>query len=373
MVEKLIKYGALALAALALYFVVTRLTGNPKGLLPLPYALSPASEGIQLDAPVLIVGDRMGARFGLFKENLALNLSVGLSKPIQIQSIAREGFGLHRTLRQLQSLVKWPKVLLYQGGSEEFREIKFRTDQIPVIRHNFDLYTNDRAMTAMMVWPFLSRLIYTPVQRIKLGDQVGEASKKIPSDYEYQQRLELTYRIYELELLELVKAARENKSLLILITAPVNLDVAPRRTCSNAGSALIDREVKQIREKIRNQDYKGAYAQSKVLNDGTLANAEVLYLHGQVAYRSGFVAEAVDSLKKASAYDCEGWRANEVINSIIRKVAQEQRVTLFDFAAMMDRDWNVNVTFFDEFYPQNLYYEKAMKYLAVVLKRILKL
>lgn len=373
MVKKLIKWGALLALLGGGFWLWRQLSSNPPGLVPLPYSIPASKQGLLLEAPVLIVGDRVGARFGLFKENLALGISVGLSKPIKIQSIAKEGHGLHRTLHQLKSLEKWPRVLIYHGGSEEFFESKFITNQIKKVRANFDLYNNDKALTAMMLWPFLSRLIYQPINRVNLPEEPSPKMKTAYSDMEYQERLELTYRLFEIELNELVTMARKNSALLILTTTPINIDVSPQRTCTNAESAAIKKEVKLIRELIKNQDYKGAYAKSQELSSSTIANAQVLYLHGQVAYRNGHRKEAIDSLKKAAAYDCIGWRSNEVTNNIIRKVAQEQRVTLFDFANMVEQDWNKNVTFFDEVYPQDIYYERAMKYLGTVLRKILKI
>lgn len=372
MVKKLIKGLGLTLVLGGGFWLWQRLSGNPKGLVPLPYSLPALAQTLELDAPLLIVGDRVGARLGLFKENLALGLSEGLSKPIKIQSLAKEGHGLHRTLQLLSGLKKWPRVLIYHGGSEEFSESKFLTTQIPKVQRNFNRYSNDQVLTLMMLWPFMARLVYEPVQRVRLPE-VPVLNKTPYSDIEYQQRMELTYRLYEIELNRLVQLARENNTLLILVTTPVNIDVAPRKSCSNAGSALITKELKAIRELIRQQDYKTAYNRSKSLRDSTVASAEVLYLHGQIAYRNGLGKEAVENLTQAAAFDCQGWRANEVTNSITRKVAQEQRVTLFDFAQMVEKDWNKNVTFFDEIYPQNLYYERAMQYLALVLKRVLKL
>ena len=373
MVKKLTKGLALLVVLGGGYWLYLRLSGNPNGLVPLPYSFPPAAEVLALDAPVLIAGDRVGARFGLFKENLALGLSTGLSKPIKIQSIAKEGEGLHRTINKLKSLQKWPQVLIYHGGSEEFSETKFLTNQVRYIQRNFERYNNDRLLTAMMVWPFLSRLIYTPIRRVRMEETASPPPKTPLDDIEYQQRIEITYRLYEIELRQLVELSRQHKALLILTTTPVNIDIAPRKTCSNSTSVTIAKEVKAIRELIRQQDYKSAYTRSTTLKDGAIANAEVLYLHGQVSYRNGLKKEALEALKLAAAYDCLGWRANQVTNSIIRTVAQELRVTLFDFDAMVEQDWNTNVTFFDEIFAQDLYYERATQYLAAVLKRILKL
>jgi hypothetical protein len=373
MVIKLLAAVLLGASILGGTWVWRRWEANPEGVIPLPYKLPALRERLVVDAPLLIVGDRMGARLALFKEEFSEALSKGLSKPLKIHSLARPFEGLHRTLRQLEAMPKWPRVVLYQGGSEEMHESKFFTREIPRIQRNFSDYADDRRQTAMMVWPPLSRLLYRPLVRVVLPAEPPEKSVVPKSDAEYQARLAIAFRLYEMELLRLVELARSRKSLLILTTVPVNIDVPPRRTCANAGSPAIAGEVAAVRELIRAQDYKAAYTRSQKLNAATLANAEVLYLHGQVARRSGQNAEALDNLRRAAAFDCVAWRATDVSNGVIRKVAREEGVMLFDFDRMVTADWGRNTTFYDTIYPQNLYYQRAVGHLATVLRRVLQL
>lgn len=371
MSKKLIKVLPVALLVVALMWLWPRLTGSAPGTIPLPYIMPKPKVTLVLEAPILIAGDRMAARFALFKEFLSEALSVGLSKPLKIQSIATPGEGLHRTLWHLSTLDKWPQVLIYQGASEELAESKFQTNQIPAIRGNFNLSKSDTVLTLLMLWPSLSRFIYEPINRVRLGDT---PAPPLPlKDLEVQARSELTYLLYEVELRQLVGLAQEHQTLLILMTSPVNIDVPPRKTCENATAASIDQEVRAIRKLIVSQDYKSAYERSKALAQNTLANAEVLYLHGQIAYRNNLRAEALQYLKRAAAFDCQGWRSNEAFNNIIRRVAREQNVTLFDFDRMMDDNWNKNVTFFDEIYAQDIYYNQSAQALALMLRRVLKL
>ena len=63
----------------------------------------------------------------------------------------------------------------------------------------------------------------------------------------------------------------------------------------------------------------------------------------------------------------------ETHNSIIRQVAQDHQVLLFDFARLVENEYTENTTFFDEIHPQNLYYEKGMQQLGLLIKSILKL
>jgi hypothetical protein len=373
MLKKLLIYLPLLALALGGFWLWQRWNSNPAGVIPMPYTLPLASEKIDVDAPMLIVGDRMAKRFGLFKESFSLEISQGLSKPLKIGVLAQEGQGLHRTLRDLESLEKWPRVLLYTGGSEEMREEKFLTREIATTRYNFARYDDDTYRTLLMLWPDMARLIYRPIVRQVLPDQFIPGPPKAIDESEFQARLELSLKLYEIELQQLVQEAREHKSLLILMTVPVNLDVSPNKTCGFAQSPEITREINTIRELIKKQDYKTSYQRSRDLAQATLANAEVFFLAGQIASRLGKNDEAVQWLQQAVAYDCSMWRSSEITNNIIRKVARDQGVTLFDFAAMVQADWKQNTTFFDEIYPQDLYYEKASKALALVLRRILKL
>ncbi len=113
--------------------------------------------------------------------------------------------------------------------------------------------------------------------------------------------------------------------------------------------------------------------ESSKLMDKFPGNADLLYLHGEVAKRLGKAGEALPSLLKASAFECLPWRSTEVHNSIIRKVARENQVMLFDFAQMMAKNFTQEETFLDELYPQDRFYEMAMKQLGLAIKGILKL
>ena len=66
------------------YFVFDRYKQNPEQVFPYPYAFKTQGQAIQLDSPILVVGDRMGAYFAKFSSELAAAISVNLSKPIKI-------------------------------------------------------------------------------------------------------------------------------------------------------------------------------------------------------------------------------------------------------------------------------------------------
>lgn len=352
------------------YFVFDRYQRNPETLVPYPYTFTMDAPAIQLDAPILMVGDRMGAYMAKFQVQLAETISSNLEKPIKIQSLAKEGQGLHRTLHELKALKQWPQILIYQGGSEEFQETKFELSEIGKIRENFNRYGDDRIETFLILYPWLSRIVYEPVKRVPLSEKVELTT---PSQEEYVKRLETELLLFEQQLLEMVNLSKDRNTLLILTTTPINLDVPPKAVCDFASTTDIDAEILSVKELLEKNDLKGAYGASSKLLRTYMGNAELYYLHGQIAKRLGNIEEARNSRLTASAYDCEPWRVTEVHNSIIRKIARERQVLLFDFAKLLEKDWTEGPTFFDEIYPQNLYYEKGMTQLGLVIKNILKL
>lgn len=351
-------------------FVYDRFAQNPEQIVPLPYLFLTDAPATKLDAPILLTGDRMGAYFAKFHTVLADTISANLDKPIKIQSIAQNGIGLHRTLHTLKSLTQWPQILIYQGGSEEFSESKFDLDEIPKIRKNFELYSDDRLETFIILYPWLSRIFYHPTKRVPLNET---PVLNIVEEKEYLRHLETELLLYEQHLIQLVKMSQDRNTLLILTTTPINLDEAPHKVCEMTTTAEIEGEILALRELLKSNNPKGAFTKSSKLIQQYVGNAELFYIHGQISKRLNKIDEAIDALSKASAYDCSPWRATEVHNSIIRKIAKEHQVLLFDFARLLESDYTKNTTFFDEIHPQNLYYDKGMEQLGLVIKNILKL
>ncbi len=351
------------------YFIWGRVSKNPEQIVPFPYTFSAQAGALKPEAPILIVGDRMGAYFSKFIPGLAETISQNLEKPIRIQSIARKGEGLHRTLHTLRSLTQWPQILIYHGASEEFLERKFELSEMLRIRKNFARYRDDRLETLLILYPWFSRIAYEPVKRVVLSPD------PLPADFEegeYLRRLETELLLFEQHLLQLIALSKDRNSLLILTTTPINLDEPPKKVCEFTATSEIDAEILSLRELLKRNNPKEAYAKSSKLIGLYPGNAELLYLHGQVAKRLGKLDEAVDTLLSASAYDCSSWRTTAVHNTIIRRVARAQQVLLFDFAKLTENDLT-ETTFFDELYPQNIYYDRGLEQLGLVIKQILKL
>lgn len=353
------------------FFVFQRYQQNPEQILPYPYTFKEVAPAIKLDAPILIAGDRMGFYFGKFHTQLAETISVNLAKPIKVQTMAKSGHALHRTLHELKSLTQWPQILIYQGGSEEFSETKFVQSEIPKISKNFKVYSDDRVETFLILYPWLSRIVYDPVKRVTLDAQ-PQVEDDITEEV-YLKRIETELLLYRQELIQLVAQSKDRNTLLILTTTPINLDQPPHKVCEFTTTTDIEAEILGLRDLLKAKDPKSAYTKSSKLIQQYTGNAELLFIHGQISKRLGYLDEAKNSLLEASAYDCEPWRVTEVQNSIIRDVAKEHQILLFDFARLVEKDFAVNTTFFDEIHPQNLYYDKGMEQLGLVIKSILKL
>ncbi len=353
------------------FLVFQQYRKNPEQLVPYPYDFQTKATALTLEAPILVTGDQMGVYLAKFQTELAETISSNLSAPIKIQSLAKAGNGLHRTLHELKAVVNWPKILIYQGASEEFKENRFELSEETKIRTNFERYKDDRLETLIILYPWLSRIIFEPIKRVHLAES-PQLIEEI-SENEYLKRLEMELLLYEQQLIQLINLAKENKTLLILTTTPINLEIAPKKVCDFTRNVHIDKAVLELRELLENNDPKTAYGKSSKLIKQVAGNAQVFYLHGQIAKRLGLMEEARKSLLEASAYDCEPWRASEVYNSIIRRVAKANQVLLFDFAQLVEKDWNSSTAFFDDLHPQNLYYERGMQQLGLVIKDILKL
>lgn len=353
------------------YLVYDRYRKNPEQIFPYPYEFKTQSPAIKLDAPILITGDRMGAYFAKFYPELASAISVNLAKPIKIQSLAKNGHALHRTLHELRGLVQWPQILIFQGASEEFSELKFNPADAKTIKKNFTLYQDDRVETALLLHPWLSRIVYWPHSRIVMEETPNPLVEI--TEQNYLERLETELLLFEQQLIQLVNLSKDRNTLLILSTTPLNLDIEPKRICEFTSTIDLEKDMDELKNMMEANNPKAAYALSSKLTKQYSGNARLFFMHGQIAKRLGYLDEAKNALLQATAFDCDPWRATAVYNSIIRKVAKNNQVILFDFAKLLDNEYNQNVTFFDEFYPQNLYYDQGMKQLGLVIKQILKL
>ncbi len=355
-------------------FTYERITKNPVSLIPFPYKFAPSLD-TQIDSesiPILIIGDRMGFKLASVKNYLEEKISINLTKKVKILSLAQKGEALHRTVQKIKRLNKLPLITIYLGASEEFYEKKFLSRDLETIENNLKLFSDDRVKTLLIIFPYLSKLIYEPVT-YRVFDQ-----KVVKDDTDYTDTIILKrkiigFKIFEEELRELFSYLKDRGSYVFALTTPLNYDTPPRKSCDGSLDEFTSKRIDEAVELIKIKDFKKAYSITKDLILIANNNAKIFYIHGQVAESLGHQRESQRSLEMGISLDCEQWRGTPVHNVIIKKVARENEVVLFDFDRFLVKEKEVNTVFSDNIYPQNLYIEKVAKILSDKIKSLLKL
>ncbi|MBC76768.1 MAG: hypothetical protein CME64_12205 [Halobacteriovoraceae bacterium] len=354
-------------------FLYERHQNNVSSTTPYPYIFqNDLYEDLDVDAPILIIGDRLGERLGSFSKLMAKRMSQNLSKPIKIQSIAQKGEGLHRTLKKLKSLKKLPLIIVYLGSSEEHYEKRFLTKEIPTIKKNLSLYSDDRVQSLLMIWPELSKYIYHPVDYVRFTRELVEDETEY-NQLDVQKRNEITFKLFESEIEELITYAKDRNSYFLAISSPINLDIAPKSSCPGSFDESFRPKLNKVIELVKKKDFKLAYNISKDLALINNSNANSQFIHGKIAKKLGKNQEARQYLELAAAFDCKNWRSNPVYNSILKKAADKHDAAYFDLHGLLQDNANNGVVFMDDIYPQNLYLEKTANTIADRIKKLLKL
>ncbi|MEX0797814.1 MAG: hypothetical protein WEB87_01730 [Bacteriovoracaceae bacterium] len=360
----------LILASLFLWYKYKK---NVQSVVPYPYVFqNNAYSELNVEAPILIVGDRMGDRLGSFAKIMADKVSENLSKPVKIDSIAVKGEGLHRTLEKIKSLKRLPLIIVYMGGSEESAESKFQTQDIDTIKKNLEIYEDEKIQTLLMIFPQLSRFVYHTVKYKALGSSIIPDNNTY-SDIAVQKRNEISFKLFEREINEFFTYAKDRNSYVIAVSTPLNLDAKPRSSCPGSFSGELSPKLDQVIGLVKERDFKQAYNISKELALMANNNARALYIHGKIAKNLGKIKEAQKYLELAIAFDCSNWRGSPVYNQILKSAASKHDVAFFDFNKMLKDHWTQNLVFFDDVYPQNLYMEKMAQVIAARIKKLLKL
>lgn len=353
------------------YLVYNRYKRNITQFFPYPYTFKTQTD-LNSIAPIAIIGDRLGVRLSTFSDIMAREISTNLVKKIEITSFAQKNYGLHRTLDQLKRMKKFPKIVVYLGGSEEYFESRFDQKDIKKIQDNVKLFQDARVQTALVLAPKISRLLYHPVNFKNFEAQVVHDETKYEDD-ELMKRNELLFTIFKKEIDDLIDLVQENNSILIMLTTPISPEVSPKKACAGTLSSELSPLLNETNDLIKESDYKQAYEKSRELSLIANSNANVHYTHALVSKNVGKDQEAISSLELASAFDCEMWRGNPVFNSILRETASRRQIILYDFQRMLLADWQKNTLFLDDIYPQNLYFEKASISVARKIKTLLRL
>jgi hypothetical protein len=371
---KILKLILLSIVGTVLFLVGYRYVDNPERIIPYPYVMGQMSFSDTEEAEnadVLIIGDRMGVALEPILERLTAQTSKGLRTPLKIYNWSWTHEGLHRSIARLKTLKKFPPVIIYQGGSEEFFERKLYLEDRDVIFSNFAIYDNPSTLSLIITFPILSRFLYRKGNLVTITQKTP--NKTLYSPLNKQTLMELHYKIYEYELRELIRLTKDNKSKLILMTTPINFDVEPKEVCENAQDQEVIESLQLLQNMIENGQTKQAYADLKVLSKELVANARAYYLLGQAAKAQADFPAAREALKMAAVFDCAAWRGGPIFNAIMFKEAKEQKVRLMDFDRLVNQHYGRNELFIDDLYPQFLYYEHLTESLAETLRDTLNL
>lgn len=371
---KILKKLTLLLGILVVAAVVWKGKDRPTQVLPYPYIsninnLTPPNGHESAD--VLIVGDTMGLALGPYQELLVARASEGLANPIKVVNWAWTNEGLHRTLIKLKSLKTLPKLVIYFGGSDELKETPFVPKAYKLILKNFELYSKPKIATALTLVPPLSRLIYQTHPMKEIAE--FEAAERERDSEIFQKNMEIHFKLFELELEELVKYVRSKGSTLVMMSAPINLEFPPHAVCNNAQTMDTVNFLEQKEAQIKQKRFKEAYQDLKEVSTSLVGNAQAWYLFGIAAKNLGRREEAIDALKRAQLFDCEPNASGPAFNGIMRKVASQTGTFLIDFELMMQSQFMRNDLFLSERFVQNIYYQALVKDMAKIIRQVFDL
>ncbi len=368
--------------ALAVLFVISgvyllwRFQDARTLITPYPYSFTEqASKSIAAElntaeeAKVLIVGDRMGKALDPYIPSINQELSNTFKTAPKIYNWSAPNEGLHRTIFKLKSLKKLPPVIVYHGSSTELNERIFAIEDKAAIFKNFNHYDNEKMISLIITFPWISRILYTKMNYFELG-KYQEYVNRLNSTQRIDEA-EISFKIYQYQFLELIEYIKEQKSSLVIITTPLNLETRPKEICSHATSNQVVEVQQEIENLIKEGNFKEAYPKAFELADVTPGNALSFHLLGQSALRLGKTVEAKQALLKSTVFDCSHWRGNAVYNAIMRNLGGKNLNTIIDFDQYMAASINKDGLFIDEIYPQTIFYQTIAHDLVEAIKILL--
>lgn len=344
---------------------------------PFPYTFTPeAQKTLEAEvilaqaAKILIVGDRMGEALTPYTPAIIDELAKSFKTPPIIYNWSRPHEGLFRTLFKLKSLKKMPSIIIYHGASSELFERKFSVLDSAAISKNFAAYEDERIISLIIPFPWISKIFYKKMEYVDLGPKIVEYQNRLPGPLKMQEK-EVSFKLFDYELREMIDLIKDKKSSLILITTPLNLEVAPKEVCSQSTSNTVIEVQQEIDEMIKTGNYKAAHPKALELANETYSNARSFFLLGQASLGLGELQMARIALQEASAFDCSTWRGNAVYNSIMKAQAKKRQVMLVDFDQYMSSALSKEGLFIDEIFPQNIFYQSMLIDLMENLKKLL--
>jgi hypothetical protein len=377
-VIKIIKISLLVLAVAIVILGFSRFISNKESSYPYPYTIKRQSKS-QIEraekADILIVGDSTALQLNKYLEKFIKNASKKLKKPLKIYNWAKDDEPLAITLAKVKSLKKLPMLTLYHGGISELDHKRFFPQDIPKIHKNLKLIKNDGIHTLLITFPFLSRLIYTPINYVKLThDSKGHSAPKGKSygPKLIQHILKLHYSFYTKEAQDLFTHYKLNDANIWVIPAALNVETKPIKVCSNTESQATFDGRSKIDKYIKMKAFKDARNASLKLIQDYKANSLNYYQLAQILMANGMYTQARSALYHARMYDCGLNQSTPIHLKILMEEAEKRDFKVIDFNRMVLDHLGRNKLFFDEEIPQGLFYESLMSKLNTLFKKLLE-
>jgi len=350
--KKLSIFTALILAALT-YYAYTLPTQN----YPYTYIIEKQHyPRIRLaeDSHVLIVGDRLGHHMSDYIPQIQSLFGQTFSRPVKVFNWSQPKEGIHRTLDKIKSLRRFPPVIVYMGGSEEFLEKLVHIEDYNKIQKSFESYHNAKINRWVSNYPWLSKFFYYLPNFVHL-DEYHEYLKILSPKQQLQQK-ELHLSLYGFALEEMARKILSQKSELIVVVPPIDLLSKPEKNCLASTNDKLENELNLV-EKIQKQGkLKDSLTLLELIMRNTLANARAWYIYGKTFLELGRLNMAISALEKANAYNCNDRKASILINKVMKKMAQEQSVITIDFYSIVNRTLGEKENFTPEKMPEESHF-----------------
>lgn len=321
------------------------------------------------EAQILIIGDQMALNLKAFTPGIISELAHKFKSPPKIYNWSAPHEGLHRTLFKLNFLKKFPSIVIYHGASSELYEKIFSISDKEAILKNFATFDDEKIISLIITFPWLSKIFYKKMHYFDL-DLLTESKMQLDDSNKLEEK-EISFKLFTYQIRHLIGQIKENKSNLILMTTPLNLEIAPHQTCSIATSDRIIDIQKELEMMIKSGDFKSAYRLALPLTKETYSNATSFYLLGKTLLGLGDLANARLAFQKATVFDCANWRGNAVYNAIMKSEAALHDVRLIDFDQAMAFQLSKEGLFSDDYFPQNLFYQMMIVELLENIKKLL--
>lgn len=357
-------------------YLIWRIQDAKTLITPYPYFFTEeASKSISSElqsaenSKVLIIGDRMAKALDPYIPTINQELAKTFKTSPKIYNWSTPNEGIHRAIFKLKSLKKLPPVIIYHGSSTELFEKTFAIEDKSSLFKNFDRFDNEKIISLIITFPWLSRILYSKMNYIDLGKTKENVNRL--NSYQRIDEAEISFKLYQYQLSELIEYVKEQKSSLIIITTPLNLETRPKEICSHSTSNQVVEVQQEIENLIKEGNFKESYTKSLELADATPGNALSFYLLGQSALRLGKTVEAKQALFKSTVFDCSHWRGNAVYNAIMRTLGGKNLNTIIDFDQYMAASINKDGLFMDDIYPQTIFYQTIIHDLVDSIRLLL--